>query len=477
MLMNYYVFLNFRDYVNKTELEKLDKLVKKLGEEYRTHKGFKHFKNNLRRWHNLLEEFSLNSTLSHPPDSDMFPPPEPRNHPPDKNQNDPSDRERRPPHPGGFPDSPRPRAGQRFSLFDENKQPIIGKPFIKEQILKEIIVDDKIVGWVGLEKLRPVTNRLEADFFKHQHKLLYLTLAGILILILTVSLLLSKHILGPIKQLNKGTRELTSRRFDTRIIVPTSDELGQLASDFNMMAQTFDKYEKMQKQWITDISHELRTPLAILRGEIEAIQDGIREMNKETLDSLHSEVLRLIKLVNNLHQLSLADSQNLYIKKEPVDPVEILKEIVRLFQTRFHQSGLEIQTEFTKEKDVIIAGDEGKLAQLYSNILENTLRYTDSPGLLKIYSHLANEKLMLYFEDSAPGVPEDSMPHIFDRLYRVDKSRSRASGGSGLGLSICKQIAEIHGGSIRAADSSLNGLMIIIEFPIISDLSFPCQDV
>ncbi len=200
-------------------------------------------------------------------------------------------------------------------------------------------------------------------------------------------------------------------------------------------------------------------------------------MNKETLDSLHSEVLRLIKLVNNLHQLSLADSQNLYIKKEPVDPVEILKEIIRLFQTRFHQSSIEIQTEFTKEKDVIIAGDEGKLAQLYSNILENTLRYTDSPGLLKIYSHLANETLMLYFEDSAPGVPEDSMPYIFDRLYRVDKSRSRASGGSGLGLSICKQIAEIHGGSIRAANSSLNGLMIIIEFPIISDLSFPCSDV
>jgi len=192
-------------------------------------------------------------------------------------------------------------------------------------------------------------------------------------------------------------------------------------------------------------------------------------MNNETLESLYAEVLRLIKLVNNLHQLSLADSQTLYVKKEPVAPLEILKESVRSFQTRFHQSNIEIQTEFTAEKDVIIAGDDGRLAQLYSNLLENTLRYTDSPGLLKIYSHLANDKLMLYFEDSAPGVPEDSLPHIFDRLYRVDKSRSRASGGSGLGLSICKQIAEIHGGSIRATDSSLNGLLIIIELPVISD--------
>jgi two-component system sensor histidine kinase BaeS len=120
--------------------------------------------------------------------------------------------------------------------------------------------------------------------------------------------LLSRHLLRPIKKLADGTQALTARQFKTRIDVHTKDELGQLASGFNIMAQTLERYEQTQKQWLSDIAHELRTPLSILQGEIEAIQDGVREVNRKMFDSLHAEVLHVTKIVNDLHELSMADS-------------------------------------------------------------------------------------------------------------------------------------------------------------------------
>jgi two-component system sensor histidine kinase BaeS len=332
--------------------------------------------------------------------------------------------------------------------------------------LQEITVDGRLVGWLGLHKRQQLADPLVVAFIKNQSLAFYLVGAGILMLAALASFLLSKHFLAPVHQLTEGTKSLAEFKFDTRIDVNTKDEIGQLAADFNRMAQTLQNYETIRRQWISDISHELRTPLAVLRGEIEALQDGVRDVNTETLESLHSEIIRLSKLVDDLHQLSMADSQCLLMHKESVAPLAVLAEMVTHFRSRFERKLISVSLDASEKNAVFMIGDADRLAQLFSNILENSLNYTDSPGSLKIYEKHDANQLTICFEDSPPGVPETALERLFDRLYRVDKSRNREIGGSGLGLAICKQIVESHGGKITAAPATMGGLVIRIELPL-----------
>jgi two-component system sensor histidine kinase BaeS len=236
-------------------------------------------------------------------------------------------------------------------------------------------------------------------------------------------------------------------------------------SDFNTMAQTLENYERMRRQWISDIVHELRTPLSILRGEIEALKDGVREPNRDTLNSLVAETRHLSKIVDDLHELSAADTGVLLIKKVPIDPAAVLKKALENFKQGFAENRIKIENNLENHRPITIMSDADRLRQLFSNLVENTLRYTDAPGILKIEQAYTAKGLILFFEDSGPGVPEDALARLFDRLYRVDRSRSRAHGGSGLGLSICKSIVNALGGDIRATKGNLGGLRIEIEFP------------
>ncbi|GBC61924.1 two-component sensor histidine kinase [Desulfonema ishimotonii] len=359
--------------------------------------------------------------------------------------------------------------GDRLCLFDTQMHMVAGDAKSDTgHILREITAEGHTIGWMGLRISNQFYHPLDIHYIKGQNKAFYLIGTTILALALLISFLLSKHLLEPVRRLTEGTKALAAFKFDTRTDVRTNDELGQLASDFNRMAETLQKYEQMRTQWITDISHELRTPLSVLRGEIEAMQDGIREMTPVTLDSLHSEVLRLGKLVNDLHQLSLSDTRNLYMEKKPVNPLTVLTDTLHLLEGRFEQRKIVIQTDIDPTAPVLLMGDANRLSQLFVNLMENALRYTDSPGVLEIRSEITGECLVLYIEDSPPGVPDDALERIFDRLYRVDKSRSREMGGSGLGLSICRQIVESHGGTIRADHAKAGGLAIIMEFPVIA---------
>ena len=293
----------------------------------------------------------------------------------------------------------------------------------------------------------------------------YLVVAGIIILA-GASFILSRHLVAPIRKLTEGTRELTSFNFQKRINVNTSDELGQLAADFNIMARTLERSEQMQQQWISDIAHEMRTPLSILLGEIEAMQDGVRKMDRDTLDSLRSEVLYLRKIVNDLHDLSMIESGTLKFKKSPISLIEGLKGTLKLFQTRLNKRQMTVMDELDISRDYFVKGDPDRLKQVFSNILENTLRYPDVPGILKVWQDREEDNIIIYFEDSGPGVPEKSLELLFDRLYRVDPSRNRSRGGSGLGLAICKNIIEHHEGKITAENGPSGGLRVRIKLPL-----------
>ncbi|HEY6009101.1 MAG TPA: ATP-binding protein, partial [Geobacteraceae bacterium] len=244
------------------------------------------------------------------------------------------------------------------------------------------------------------------------------------------------------------------------------DELGRLAEDFNSLAMTLEQNEKARRQWVADISHELRTPLAVLRGEIEALQDGVRQANPETIHSLHGEVLRLGRLVDDLYQLSLSDVGALTYRKEELDLTELLDEALAAFGPEFTQKGITLTAHIPRDGRAVVFGDPARLHQLFANLLDNALKYTDSGGELIIRLVCDEARARLDFQDTAPGVSPYDLERLFDRLYRVEASRNRAAGGAGLGLAICRNIVEAHAGTITAQPSPLGGVRIILTLPL-----------
>jgi two-component system sensor histidine kinase BaeS len=247
-----------------------------------------------------------------------------------------------------------------------------------------------------------------------------------------------------------------------------SDELSQLSNDFNVLAQTLDQNRTARQQWIADISHELRTPLAILQGELESVQDGIRPMNQDTMESLHNEVVHLNTLVNDLHELSLSDLGALVYQKQTIDVSEILEQAVDMHQQMAakHQLRLNLHIQSPHPNDeIMMLGDPNRLQQLFDNLLSNACRYTDPGGEIQVFMREQNGNVVIEHFDSAPGVSENDLAHLFERLYRVETSRNRAKGGSGLGLTICQNIVQAHEGSIVADHSPLGGLKLTITLP------------
>lgn len=455
--IRFVAYRSFTDFVNQVEMEKLSRFIDTLGSEYRETGGWQRLTRSPANWRALFRK----STRALPPPA-------------------PEDSEEREPAPlptpvetvlqkEGLPPPPRDafRVSRRLFLLNADKQLIAGRPRTAENdTLQAIVVDGRTVGWLGLEKRPPHKTPLEVAFLRRQYTLFYLIGGGILLLTGLVTFVLSRHLLAPIKQLTDGTRALAARQFDKRIQVHSGDELGQLAADFNQMAQSLEQSEGLRRQWLSDIAHELRTPLSILRGEIEAIQDGVRALNPDTLASLHSEVQHLSKLVADLHELSLAESGAMVFRQIPLDPLAVARDTLRLFRTRFEQAGMSLRSDLENTAKANMMGDPDRLTQLFSNLFENILRHAERPGTVTIRHRCTNDRLSLEVADSGPGVPPDALPRLFDRLYRVNAARTRNSGGSGLGLAICKSIVSAHGGRIRALESAAGGLCIAVVLPL-----------
>jgi two-component system sensor histidine kinase BaeS len=369
---------------------------------------------------------------------------------------------------GHSPPRPPPPPGfiflRRLQVLDAKKQVVFGHDqALPHEILRPLHHQDQIIGWVGLHPREVITDNLALSFQAQQHHNYILIAALAVVISVLVSWVLVRQLLNPIRQIAAGARALGSGHYQTRLPLKSHDELGQLASDFNHLAHTLERNEQARRQWIADISHELRTPLAVLRGEIEAMQDGIHALTLENLKSLHSETLGLGKLVEDLYELALSDLGALDYRKEMVDIADVLDGVVTAFQPRFAAKNIIIVNQISEE--VTVFADTRRLMQLFTNLLENSLRYTEPPGRLEISLEITTSQVWLNFKDSAPGVPEDSLNKLFDRLYRVDQSRSRTLGGAGLGLAICRNIVEAHEGQISAQYSPLGGVWIRVALP------------
>ena len=366
----------------------------------------------------------------------------------------------------------------RLYLLDENLKIIVGnEAIIKEMtqkddldsvlndrfILSPIYYEDSQIGSLALLVSERLYEAIDLAFARSNNQTLRFSAIAGLLFAAIISLILTMNITGPIRKLGRGTRGLISGEFKTRVSIQNRDELGKLSRDFNILAKTLDKNSESQKQWLADISHELRTPIAILKSELEAIDDGIREFDKETLQSLTHEVKRINNLVNDLYELTLADLGAMKYQMREMDISSCLKAVIETYRDRFKSSEIDLSESISEAS--IFLGDSYRLEQLFTNLIENTMRYTDSPGKLIIDLTEDNENIQITFSDSAPGVATDVIEKIFDRFFREELSRSREKGGAGLGLAICHEIVEAHSGEIKAEPSDLGGLSIQILLP------------
>lgn len=352
----------------------------------------------------------------------------------------------------------------QFWILDQQYKVLAGprSPVPPEGTRRNITTSNgKIVGWVIGSPPERLTRSTDINFDQQQRRTSWIIVGLSTLLAALATWLMARGLLAPVKRLVDGTHHLAAGNFATRVEVSSRDELGQLAGDFNLLASSLEKNESMRRAFMADISHELRTPLAILRGELEAMQDGVRKLTPDAIASLQSEVVVLTKLVEDLHQLSLSDVGALAYRKQATDLVQLLEVTAGSFAERYRAHDLTLK--LTLPDNAPFFGDPDRLMQLFTNLLENSLRYTDSGGRVEVTLTYDAPNWRIEFDDSAPGVDREHQAQIFERFFRTEGSRNRASGGSGLGLAICKNIADAHGGDIHATHSDLGGLKIALH--------------
>ncbi len=361
---------------------------------------------------------------------------------------------------------------QRLNILDQDGRAIIGPPENlhhledgQHQALVEITRDDQVIGYISIVQMDEISGPLAESFFKQQTTHVS-TIASITVLLsFLISLFLVRRFLKPLRALSKGAKSIENGDLDFYIKKSGNDELSDLIGIFNGVVETLRKQKTLREQWLSDISHELRTPITVLRSELEALQDGIRSPEPKYIDSLHQQIITLGQLVEDLHQLSLYDiGFNLNVKNN-VDIHKLIDSVIVQNSIRLEQKNITLTKHYDHSAPLFTSCDERLLTQLFVNLLENSARYTGDNGYVSIDVTDISDSIIINVEDSDPGVPDASLPRLFERLYRVDKSRSRSSGGSGLGLSICKNIVEAHQGHITADHSELGGLRIIIALP------------
>ncbi|RBP05353.1 cell wall metabolism sensor histidine kinase WalK [Rossellomorea aquimaris] len=288
--------------------------------------------------------------------------------------------------------------------------------------------------------------------------------AGMITLI--IGFFLSKKITNPLSQLVSGIEHVSkgnTKKF--RVKITSNDEFKQLGDAFNQMTDTLERTEHIRKSLVADVAHELRTPLSIIRAKLESIQAGALEATEEVILNVSDEVYRLSRLVNDLQQLSLAESKTLPLHKKRTEINIFMEAILSQFEWFADEKGIKLHLN-KSSNDISIEIDQDRITQVIVNLLGNALRYTPDNGTVTVNVNVEGNSVILSFKDTGPGIDEPKLPFIFERFYRVDESRKRDEGGAGLGLSIAKSFVEIHGGDIKVTSSKGEGTTFVVMLPI-----------
>jgi histidine kinase len=283
---------------------------------------------------------------------------------------------------------------------------------------------------------------------------------------LIASFMLSRSVIAPVRVMMNASQRISEGHYDERVQSQGTDELSLLAISFNQMAEQLEQVEIMRRQLIGDVAHELRTPLTAIKGSAEGLMDGVLPASDETYQQIHNEAERLNKLVSDLQELSRVEAKAIPLNVQLVKVTRLLETVTKRMQFQFDEKRVILNRQLPHDPILILA-DEDRALQILTNLLGNALQYTPENGTVTVT--IEREKNMARFsiQDSGIGIPAEHLAHIFDRFYRVDKSRSRTHGGSGIGLTISKHLVEAQGGKIWAESEGANkGSVFVFTLPI-----------
>lgn len=350
----------------------------------------------------------------------------------------------------------------RLSLYDAHRQFVVGEPTDEQISYRPIMVNNQIVGYLGLKPVLDQDDAISINFFSKQKRYLLLVYVLTFIASLIAALLLATYFKKPIQRLLMGTRELTKGNYQHQVAVNRNDELGDLSNELNQLAVILDQHETSRRQWVADTSHELKTPLAVLQAQIEAMQDGIRKPTPEHFTSMLNQVSSLKKLTKDLADLAQADAQQLNCYLTTINPWDVVMQEVESFKPKFEQADLKITA---MGEGTSLQLDIDRFKQIMVNLLGNSIRYTEAGGEVHVHTEQDETQWTVYVDDSPFGLTDEQLARLGERFYRVDDSRTRATGGTGLGLALSVKIARALGGELSFDHSPLGGLRCKLTFP------------
>jgi histidine kinase len=298
----------------------------------------------------------------------------------------------------------------------------------------------------------------------------YAVIAAVLIAV-AVSIVFSRSIIAPLRAMMLASQRITEGRYDERVTISGSDELAQLAMRFNLMAEKLEQTESMRRQLLGDVSHELRTPLTAIGGYMEGLADGVLPATPETFEQVRMEAGRLSRLVDDLQELSRVESRAYRLDIHPVALPGLIGTVTKRLAHQFAEKQVRFTSLAMAENPLhsdlpLVLADEDRIIQVLMNLLANALAYTPPGGEVILSAVRIGKEVQLSIKDNGAGIPLESLPHIFDRFYRVDKSRSRAAGGgSGIGLTIARAFVEAHAGRIWV-ESAGEGYGAVFSFTL-----------
>jgi two-component system sensor histidine kinase BaeS len=450
---------DFREFLHRQELQQVGQVIPELESWYAANQGWQGFVEDPFVFRQLVL-----GVLSQADPSRLWGP-EGRRPPPGGR--------RGPPGPGGRsgprggPPGGRDALPQRVFLLDGNQSLVVGElpgePGPGD--LMPVLVNGETVGWLGVNKMSGVALPAEEAFLDQLRNSLLIGLGLGLLVAALLAWLLARHLSRPVNEVAGGIRSLAAGNYGKNLDIAGSDEIARLADDVNRLSSTLAEHETARQRWMSDMAHELRTPLAIIKGELEAMADGVRPLDQSQLGSVQDEVEQLSALIDDLHHLALTDSGALTYRMQPVNLDEIVRLAVDSVLGQAAGKSLELSYEGAFDP-VTITGDDQRLRQLLRNLLDNSVHYTDAGGAIRVTLDKTGNSARLAISDTAPGATAEQCERLFERLYRLETSRNRKSGGSGLGLAICRNIVKAHAGHIGAEPGPDGGILVTVTLPL-----------
>ncbi len=272
-----------------------------------------------------------------------------------------------------------------------------------------------------------------------------------MIMAVALSFFLTRRVLRPLYAMAEVSRKVSLGDFTARADISSKDEVGQFGVMFNQMAENLEKIENLRKTMLVDVAHELRTPLTTVRGYLEGLSDGAIPPAKETFSMLKDEILRLVRLVQDFHQLARAEAAKVYLRREEIDLPHLVERVIELYRRDFEARKIGVTVDFGGEWRAVRA-DRDKIVQALGNIVQNACRHTPEGGEFRVRAEQRKNGMKIVFSNTCKDFPKEKedVGLIFERFYRTEKSRSRESGGAGIGLAIVKALIEAHGGEVGA---------------------------